>query len=70
MIIVKRNQEDSSQKVISTFLKRVKKSNLIARKRKTQHSVRPLSDLQKKRKAVRKADYLEKQTIVERIGKK
>jgi hypothetical protein len=70
MITVKRNQEDSSQKVISSFLKRVKKSNLVARKRKTQHLTKPLSDLQKQRKAVRKADYLAKQIIVEKIGKK
>ncbi len=70
MILVKRNQEDSSQKVISTFLKRVKKSNLVARKRKIQHLVKPLSKLQKKIKAVRKAAYLAKQEIVERIGKK
>jgi hypothetical protein len=70
MIYVKRNNEDSSQKVISSFAKRVKKSNLVARKRKTQHLTKPLSDLQKNRKAVRSAAYYAKQIIVERIGKK
>lgn len=70
MILVKRTTDDSSQKVISTFLKRVKKSNLVARKRKTQHKNKPLSDLQKKRKAVRKAEYLAKQSILQRVGKK
>jgi hypothetical protein len=70
MILVKRNQEDSSQKVISGFLKRVKKSNLVARKRKTQHNTKPLSDLEKRRKAVRKSAYLANQIITEKVGKK
>jgi len=70
MILVKRNQDDSTQKVISSFLKRVKKSNLIARKRKTQHFTRDISDLEKNRKAVRKAEYLANQTVADRIGKK
>jgi hypothetical protein len=50
MITVKRHGEDSSQKVISNFLKRVKKSNLVARKRKTQFVPAKLSPLRKKRK--------------------
>ncbi|NJK70865.1 MAG: hypothetical protein HC932_01160 [Thermales bacterium] len=47
MITVKRKPDESSQKVASNFLKRVKKSNLIARKRKTQITTKPLSHLQK-----------------------
>lgn len=66
MIYVKRNPEESSQKIVGSFLKRVKKYNLIARKRKTQNHAKPLSHLQKKRKAIRKAVYLEKQEIVAR----
>ena len=34
MIIVKRKNDDNSQKVVSTFLRRVKKSKLVARLRK------------------------------------
>ncbi len=70
MIFVKKNREDSNQKVVSLFLKRVKKSNLIARKRKTKHTEKPLSDLEKKRKAMRQANYLENQTVLDRLSKK
>jgi hypothetical protein len=70
MIFVKKNREDSSQKVVSMFLKRVKKSNLIARKRKTKHAEKPLSHLEKKRKAMRIANYAENQTVLDRISKK
>jgi GMP synthase PP-ATPase subunit len=69
MIYVKRNQEESSQKVISTFLKRVKKSNLVNRKRKTQFATKPISDLEKKRKAIRSAEYAVKQSILARTAK-
>jgi hypothetical protein len=69
MIYVKRNQEESSQKVISTFLKRVKKSNLVNRKRKTQFANKQISDLEKKRKAIRRASYAAKQTILARTAK-
>lgn len=69
MITVKRNTEDTPQKVVSTFLKRVKKSNLVSRKRKIQVLVKPLSHLEKKRKALRKAKYFETQTLVDKIGK-
>jgi hypothetical protein len=70
MIFVKKNREDSNQKVVSLFLKRVKKSNLIARKRKTKHTEKPISDLEKKRKAIRQARYLENQTVLDRVSKK
>jgi hypothetical protein len=69
MITVKRNAEDTPQKVVSTFLKRVKKSNLVARKRKIKILVKPLSHLEKKRKALRKTKYLATQTLVDKIGK-
>lgn len=70
MIFVKKSREDSNQKVVSLFLKRVKKSNLIARKRKTKHTEKPLSDLEKKRKAIRVAKYAENLTVLERTSKK
>lgn len=69
MITVKRGNEDSSQKVVSLFLKRVKKSNLIARKRKTQYNSKDLSHLQKKLKAMRRAKYADEQIILERTGR-
>jgi len=69
MIVVKRNNDESSQKVVSTFLKRVKKYNLVARKRKTKFSAKPASHLQKKRKAIRSAEYEARQKIVSRVTK-
>ena len=70
MILVKRNQDDSSQKVVTAFNKRVKKYNTTARKRKTQHRKKKISHLEAKRKAIRKSLYLSKQSIIEKVGKK
>ncbi len=70
MIYVKRGQNDTPQKVIGAFLKRVKKSSLVARKRKTKHYSKPSSDLVKKRKALMRAGYEAKRELLERIGKK
>lgn len=61
MILVKRSPDSTSQKVVATFLKRVKKYNLIARKRKTRYWVKPPTKRQLRIKAIRKAQYLEKQ---------
>lgn len=69
MITVRRSTEDTPQKVVSTFLKRVKKSNLVSRKRKIQILIKPLSHLEKKRKALRKSTYLVTQTLADKIGK-
>jgi hypothetical protein len=69
MIIVNRKPDENSQKVTSNFLKRVKKFNLVARKRKTQVRVKALSHLQKKKKAVMTANYLAKKELFDRIGK-
>jgi hypothetical protein len=69
MITVRRQTEDTPQKVVSTFLKRVKKSNLVSRKRKIQILIKPLSHLEKKRKAMRKFKYLATQTLADKIGK-
>ena len=69
MIHVKRSPEESSQKAISMFLKRVKKFNLVARKRKTTFAAKPPTHLQKKRKAIRKANYLEQQKISSKSSK-
>jgi hypothetical protein len=69
MITVKRYQEETSQSMIGKFLKRVKKSNTISRKRKIEVLIKPLSHLQKQRKAMRMAKYAEKQTLIDRMGK-
>jgi hypothetical protein len=69
MINVTRNNEDSNQKLISTFLKRVKKSNLVARKRKTQFAPAKVAKLRKKRKALSRIDYDEKQKMIQKTAK-
>ena len=70
MITVKRQQDQSSQKVVSTFLKRVKKSNSMARARKSRYHTKPLSDLIQKSKAIKTADFYLKDEILKKIGKK
>lgn len=57
MIIVKRTGEMSTQKVISTLVKRAKKYNTVARKRKTAHWNGNPSKLVQKNKAIRKMKY-------------
>lgn len=69
MIYVKKRQEDTSQKVVATFLKRVKKSNLVARVRKTKFSSKDPSALQKKRKALTQVRYQEDQKLRDKVGK-
>lgn len=55
MIKVKRNQkEDSNQKVIGIFLKRVKKSNLVSRVRKSKFAPKKPSQGQKRAAALRR----------------
>ena len=70
MILVKRQPEDSTQKVVSNFLKRVKKSNLVARKRKTQYFARSVSKLVAHRKAVRREKYLENIVYGDKLSKR
>jgi hypothetical protein len=70
MIKVVRTGEETSQKIVGVFLKRVKKSNLIARKRKTQIFEEKPSYFKRNQKAVRKAKYLAAQAIKDKIGKK
>lgn len=69
MIYVKKGQDDTSQKTVANFLKRVKKSNLVARARKTKYQTKKPTKLQAKRKALRKAEYEEKQALRDKIGK-
>jgi len=69
MIYVQRNPEESSTKLVGSFLKRVKKYNLISRKRKTQYHSKPLSKLKKKQKAVKKAQYLADREIAARSSR-
>ncbi len=70
MIFIKKNSEITTQKLVSLFIKRVKKSNLVARKRKTANYIKPISKLQQHRKAVRKAKYLEAQVSGTKLAKR
>ncbi len=70
MIKVKRTEGDTDAKLIARFMKRVKLSNLVARKRKTRYLTKPPSKLQKKRKAIRRANYEAMEEFLIRTGKK
>jgi hypothetical protein len=61
MITVTQPSEGSSnQKVISTFMKRTKKYNLIQRARKVKYFSRDLSHQKKQSKAIKTAAFLAK----------
>jgi hypothetical protein len=70
MIVVKRAADSTSQKVITAFIKRAKKYNIVARKRKTSNYTKPISDLKQKLKALRKVRYLEAQASGAKLAKK
>lgn len=70
MILVKRQPDTTSQKVAATFIKRVKKSGLVARVRKTQNWVKGKSKLLVKQRAIRIFEYNKKAELLERMGKK
>jgi hypothetical protein len=70
MIKVVRSGDETSQKIIGVFLKRVKKSNLVARKRKTQFMQEHFSYYRRNQKAVKREKWLAAQAIREKIGKK
>jgi len=70
MITVQRQETQTSQKVVSTFLKRVKKSNTMARLRKSRYYSKALSTLKKKRKAISTAKYKSEEELIRRVGKK
>jgi len=69
MIKVVKKDGDNNQKVIGTFLKRVKKANQVNRIRKSKFAPGNVSHLKKKRKAMRIADYAEKQKTEQGFGK-
>ncbi len=69
MIEVKKQSEDTTQKVIGTFLKRVKKYNLVTRKRKIQVAPGKVSKLRKKRKALSRIDFEQKKALAEKISR-
>jgi len=69
MIQTTKNNDESSQKVISNFIKRVKKYNLVARKRKTQVRVKDISYLKRKRKAISRINYETKKRLTEKTSK-
>ena len=58
MIQVVRKGDENSQKVVGTFLKRVKKSNLVARVRKTRYHTKKRTERVAKIKALTTAKYL------------
>jgi DNA-binding GntR family transcriptional regulator len=70
MISVKKTGEISTQKLITSFLRRVRKYGTIVRSRKTQYYIKPISELQQHRKAVRKAKWLEAQSNRTKMAKK
>jgi|GEM_PF-1979769 len=70
MILVKRQGEATSQKVISSFQKRAKKYNIIARKRKTQHFLPAPSKLVQKRKAIRMNEWFKNSQAVDKNARK
>jgi hypothetical protein len=57
MITVVRTEKDTTQKVISSFMKRAKKYNLVQRARKTKYFGKALSHLKKKTKAINTAKF-------------
>jgi hypothetical protein len=66
MIYVNRQ---ANENVVSAFMKRVKKFNLVSRKRKTQVEPPKLSKLRKKRKALQKIAYDAKKKMLEKVSK-
>lgn len=58
MIFVTREEGENSQKVVSKFLKRVKKSNLVARSRKTKYHSKKRTPRIAKEKALKTVAYL------------
>lgn len=66
MIYVNRQ---ANENVVSAFMKRVKKFNLVSRKRKTQVEPPKLSKLRKKRKALQKIAYDTKKKMLEKVSK-
>lgn len=69
MIHTTKHNDESSQKVISNFIKRVKKYNLVSRKRKTQVLTKPLSYLRRKRKALSRITFETKKKMAEKTAK-
>ncbi len=68
MIKVKKGQDDTTQKVINSFLKRVKKFNLIARVRKSKFKTKPASQSKKRAKKLAQVQYL-KEAAQNRVNK-
>lgn len=58
MIYVTRKEGESSTKVVSGFLKRVKRSNMIARARKTRYFSKKRTERIQKDKALKTVKYL------------
>ncbi len=70
MIYVQRKSEDSDAKVVGKFMRRVKQSSIVARKRKTRYRTKKASHLVKKRKAIGRDNYERMQDFLMRTGRK
>lgn len=68
MIFVTRKDEENSQKVVATFLKRSKKANTVARARKTKYHNKKDTSRMTKAKALRTVNWL-KENEFKNIGK-
>jgi hypothetical protein len=68
MIFVKKGAEDSTQKLLSLFMKRVKKSNLVSRARKSKFQTKSDSPLRKKQKALQRKAYETKKALAEKLS--
>lgn len=58
MIYVTRKEGESSTKVVGSFLKRVKRSNMISRSRKTRYFSKKRTERIQKEKALKTVKYL------------
>ncbi len=58
MIKVVKTESQTTQKVVATFLKRAKKFNLVARKRKSKFMPEPESYYKRQQKTLKKLKYV------------
>jgi ribosomal protein S21 len=63
MIVVKSTKDNENQKLVATFLKRVKKAKTVQRGRKTAFYIKPKTKRQVKARALRIVRYEEEHRI-------
>jgi hypothetical protein len=66
MILVKRKPGDSTMKLISMYNQRTRRANQKNRFKLIQIAQKPLSDLKKKLKKVKKEEYLKNKAVADR----